>query len=70
MGLNILEVLSASCSAYALNKGFIKKDQIRFDKKFEGHSSNSDLLYSHFYSDKKLDITEKDSDLADRKSVV
>tara|TARA_B100001564_G_C20424515_1_gene571627 strand:- start:83 stop:748 length:666 start_codon:yes stop_codon:yes gene_type:complete len=64
MGLNILEVLSASCSAYALNKGFIKKDQIRFDKKFEGQSSNSDLLYSHFYSDKKLDITEKDSDLA------
>lgn len=64
MGLQILEVLSASCSAYALNKGFIKKDQIRFDKKYEGQSSNSDLLYSHFYSNSKLNITEKDSDLA------
>jgi|TARA_R110001592_G_scaffold309922_3_gene584454 hypothetical protein len=64
MGLQILEVLSASCSAYALNKGFIKKDDIRFDKKYEGKSSNSDLLYSHFYSESKLDITEKDSDLA------
>jgi len=32
MSLNLLEVLSASCSAYSKNKGFIKKDQVRFDK--------------------------------------
>jgi hypothetical protein len=64
MGLQILEVLSASCSAYSKNKGFIKKDQVRFDKKFEGMSSNSDLLYSHFYSQDKLEVTEKDNDLA------
>lgn len=64
MSLNLLEVLSASCSAYSKNKGFIKKDQVRFDKKYEGKSSNSDLLYAHFYSSDKLNITEKDTDLA------
>lgn len=64
MELNLLEVLSASCSAYSKNNGFIKKDQVRFDKKYEGKLSNSDLLYSHFYSPDKLDITEKDTDLA------
>jgi hypothetical protein len=64
MSLNLLEVLSASCSAYSKNKGFIKKDQVRFDKKYEGKLSNSDLLYAHFYSSDKLDITEKDTDLA------
>jgi len=64
MSLNLLEVLSASCSAYSKNKGFIKKDQVRFDKKYEGKMSNSDLLYAHFYSSDKLDITEKDTDLA------
>jgi|TARA_R110002153_G_scaffold114570_1_gene257368 hypothetical protein len=64
IGLNILEVLSASCSAFALNNGFIKKDQIRYDKKYEGKLSNSDLLYSHFYSEDKLTIEDKDTDLA------
>ena len=64
MDLKILEVLSASCSAYAFNKGFVKKDQVRFDKKYEGKSSNSDLLYSHFFSEDKLTISEKDTDLA------
>ena len=64
MELNLLEVLSASCSAYSKNNGFIKKDQVRFDKKYEGKLSNSDLLYSHFYSPDKSDITEKDTDLA------
>jgi len=64
MGLKIIDVLSASCSAYSLNKGFIKKDDVRFDKKFEGKSCNSDLLYSHFFSDAKLNIEQKDTDLA------
>lgn len=64
MGLKIIDVLSASCSAYSLNKGFVKKDQVRFDKKYEGKSSNSDLLYSHFFTDTKLNIEQKDTDLA------
>ena len=44
-----IEVLSASAAAHRLNKGFIKKDQVKFDLKYQNAKSNSDLLYDHFY---------------------
>ena len=44
-----IEVLSASVAAHRLNKGFIKKDQVKFDLKYQNAKSNSDLLYDHFY---------------------
>tara|TARA_R110001592_G_C12968934_1_gene733100 strand:+ start:123 stop:776 length:654 start_codon:yes stop_codon:yes gene_type:complete len=60
MEFPIDEVLTVSCAAHRLNKGFIKKDQIRFDKKFENKVCNSDMLYNFFFTDKKFNVTEKD----------
>lgn len=59
-GLKTLDVISASCSAFRYNKGFVKKDQSRYDLKYKDTTSNSELLYNHFYSDFKLNITEDD----------
>lgn len=59
------EVIAASASAHRINKGFIKKDQIRFDKKYEGHISNSQQLYRHFFEGKNLEITDQDRALAE-----
>ena len=59
MGFPIEEVLAVSCAAHRVNKGFIKKDQIRFDKKYEKSTCNSDMLYSYFYTGKKFPVTEK-----------
>ena len=56
-----IDVISASVSAFRLNEGFIKKDQIKFDKKYENKIANSDLLYFHFYGDKKLSVIEEDT---------
>ena len=60
-----IEVLSASAAAHRLNKGFIKKDQVKFDLKYQNAKSNSDLLYDHFYREKFfLSITEEDREMA------
>ena len=40
------EVLAVSCAVHRLNNGFIKKDQVRFDKKYEKYICNSDMLYN------------------------
>tara|TARA_B100001057_G_scaffold468264_1_gene527277 strand:+ start:25309 stop:25971 length:663 start_codon:yes stop_codon:yes gene_type:complete len=59
------EVLSVSAAAHRLNKGFIKKDQVKYDSKYENAKSNSDLLYDHFYRENsKLKITKEDKDMA------
>lgn len=60
----IEDVMSASVSAHRLNKGFIKKDQIKYDAKYEGSISNAQLLYRHFFQSEKLDINETDIKLA------
>tara|TARA_Y100000389_G_scaffold184811_1_gene203602 strand:- start:93 stop:773 length:681 start_codon:yes stop_codon:yes gene_type:complete len=60
IGLRTLDVISASCSAFRHNKGFIKKEQSKYDLKYKDSTSNSELLYNHFYSDFKLNITSDD----------
>ena len=62
MGFPIEEVLAVSCAAHRVNKGFIKKDQIRFDRKYEKSTCNSGMLYSYFYTGKKFPVTEKDKE--------
>ena len=64
MEFKIEEVLSVACAAHRMNNGFIKKDQVRFDKKHEKSTCNSDLLYNYFFTDKKFDIIEGDKALA------
>ena len=60
-----IDVLSASAAAHRINKGFIKKDQVRFDTKYEKTKCNSDLLYDHFYREKFfLTILEEDRTMA------
>ena len=58
------EVLAVSCAAHRINEGFIKKDQVRFDKKFEKTTCNSDLLYNYFFTDKKFKVIEQDKTTA------
>jgi len=48
------DVIAVSCAAHRFNSGFLSKDTIRFDKKFEGKRANSDLLYAHFLEPKEL----------------
>ena len=50
------EVLAVSCAVHRLNNGFIKKDQVRFDKKYEKYICNSDMLYNYFFTDKKFEV--------------
>ncbi len=54
------EVLAVSCAAHRLNDGFIKKDQVRFDRKFEKSTCNSDMLYNYFFTDKKFKVLDED----------
>ena len=54
------EVLAVSCAVHRLNNGFIKKDQVRFDKKYEKYICNSDMLYNYFFTDKKFEVIEED----------
>jgi len=63
--MKTLDVVAASCSAFNHNKGFIKKDQVRFDSKYKDFTPNSDLLYNHFFSDFKLTITETELNQAE-----
>mgnify|MGYP001171013999 FL=1 len=60
----IEEVLAVSCAAHRINDGFIKKDQVRFDRKYEKSTCNSDLLYNFFFTDKKFKITDADKTTA------
>lgn len=60
-GLKTLDVISASCSAFRYNKGFVKKDQSKYDLKYKDITSNTELLYNHFFSDFKLNVTEEDT---------
>jgi hypothetical protein len=48
------DVIAVSCAAHRFNSGFLSKDSIRFDKKFEGKRANSDLLYAHFLESNEL----------------
>ena len=58
------DVLAVSCAAHRINDGFIKKDQVRFDKKFEKSICNSDLLYNYFFTDKKFKVIDEDKTTA------
>ena len=62
--LKTLDVISASCSAFRFNQGFVKKDQTRYDVKFKDAKSNSELLYNHFFNGNKLDVLQEDIDQA------
>jgi hypothetical protein len=58
------EVLAVSCAAHRINDGFVKKDQVRFDKKFEKTICNSDLLYNYFFTEKKFKVIDSDKETA------
>ena len=58
------EVLAVSCAAHRINDGFIKKDQVRFDKKYEKTTCNSDMLYNYFFTDKKFKVLDEDKTTA------
>ena len=58
------EVLAVSCAAHRINDGFIKKDQVRFDKKYEKVTCNSDMLYNYFFTDKKFKVLDEDKTTA------
>tara|TARA_B100000927_G_scaffold287538_1_gene280602 strand:+ start:1012 stop:1686 length:675 start_codon:yes stop_codon:yes gene_type:complete len=60
----IQDVVAVSCAAHRINEGFIKKDQIRFDKKYEKSTCNSDMLYNYFFTDKKFDVNNSDKEQA------
>jgi len=55
----LLDVVSTSCAIHRLQKGFVKKDP------FDDRTSNSDLLYRHFFSDEKVNVNKKDRDTAE-----
>ena len=55
----LLDVVSTSCAIHRLQKGFVKKDP------FDDRTSNSDLLYKHFFSDEKVNVNKKDRDTAE-----
>jgi len=58
--LKTLDVISASCSAFRFNEGFIKKEQARYDSKYKDSKSNSELLYDHYFTANKLDVIDQD----------
>ena len=58
------EVLAVSCAAHRINEGFVKKDQVRVDKKFEKTICNSDLLYNYFFTEKKFKVIDADKETA------
>ena len=58
------EVLAVSWAAHRINDGFIKKDQVRFDKKYEKTTCNSDMLYNYFFTDKKFKVLDEDKTTA------
>lgn len=56
---SVIEVISTSCTIHRLQKGFVKKDP------FDNRTSNSDLLYKHFFSDEKVNVNKKDRETAE-----
>lgn len=62
---NTKDVISASVAVHRVNGGFVKKDQIRYDEKYKDATSNSQMLYQHFFEGDKVEITERDQDAAD-----
>lgn len=56
----IIDVISTSCAIHRINNGFIGKHDVRYDKKYEGKKSNSDLLYNYFYNQEVIEITDAD----------
>ncbi len=56
----IENVMAVSCAIHRLNDGFIRKDAVRLDKKYEGKTANSDMLYNHFLQGKTVTVTEED----------
>ena len=62
--LKTLDVITASCSAFRFNEGFIKKEQAKYDSKYKDSKSNSELLYDHFFNGNKLELTAEDTEQA------
>lgn len=62
---NTKDVMSASVAVHRINGGFIKKDQIRYDEKYKDSTSNSQMLYKHFFEGDKVEITDSDKSQAD-----
>lgn len=54
----ITELMAVACAAHRVN-GFVKKHEARPHDESPS-IANSSMLYSHFYDDQKLDITECD----------
>ena len=55
------EVVAAACAAFRIN-GFVKRDDPAVYNKTK--IANSNMLYTHFYNDDKLDINDVDRELA------
>lgn len=60
----LIEVMAASCSAHRVNAGFLKKEQVKYDLKYQNNVSNSQMLYGHFFEGTNLEITENDRVIA------
>jgi len=53
--------VAAACAAFRIN-GFVKRDDPAVYNKTK--IANSNMLYTHFYNDDKLDINDVDRELA------
>lgn len=64
MEFDTKEVIAVSCAVHRENKGFYKK----FDQEvvYNGRTSNSAMLYAHFFEDKKVDVINADRVEADK----
>lgn len=57
----VTEVVAAACAAFRIN-GFVKRDDPGVYNKTK--VANSNLIYTHFYNDTKLEIIDADRELA------
>lgn len=57
----VAEVVAAACAAFRVN-GFVKRDDPGVYNKTK--VANSNMIYTHFYNDTKLDIVTADRELA------
>lgn len=53
----VTDVVAAACAVFRTN-GFVKRDDIEVARKEK--KSNSNILYSHFYNNEKVDIVQED----------
>lgn len=58
---SVIDVVAASCAAFRVN-GFVKRDDPEVYNKTK--VANSNMLYTHFYNDAKIDIQSEDKELA------